>query len=143
MEYHKFGNQMVVRLDRGEEVIEKLSELCGKEKVKLAAVSGIGAADYVKIGLYNYDTQRFSSREYAEPMEITSLLGTVTEMEGKPYLHLHINVANEENLCRGGHLSAACISCTGELVLTLMDGEIGRKKDWFSGTGLNLLCYDS
>ncbi len=35
MEFQKFGNNYVVRIDKGEEVLQKLKEVCEKENIKL------------------------------------------------------------------------------------------------------------
>ena len=57
-------------------------------------------------------------------------------MEGSFYAHLHFSAAGEDNTVLGGHLNEARISATGELVLTLIDGELDREKS--PEVGLNL-----
>ena len=44
MEYRKFNNQYVIRIDKGEEICAKLKEVAQKENIKLAYLTGIGAA---------------------------------------------------------------------------------------------------
>ena len=51
MEYKKFGNTLIVRLDRGEEIVERLLELARREHITLACVHGLGAADQVTVGV--------------------------------------------------------------------------------------------
>ena len=34
MEYRKFNNQVIVRMDKGEEIIEKIKEVALKENIK-------------------------------------------------------------------------------------------------------------
>lgn len=51
MEFRKFEDTYVVRLDRGEEIIASLTELCAKEHISLGAVQAIGAADKTVTGL--------------------------------------------------------------------------------------------
>ena len=57
MEFKKFGDTYVVRLDRGEEIIASLTELCAKENIVLGSIEGLGAADHVVVGLYNVGTK--------------------------------------------------------------------------------------
>ena len=42
MEYMKFDDAYVVRLDRGEEIVESLTKICDREKITLATIEGIG-----------------------------------------------------------------------------------------------------
>ena len=46
MDYRRFGNTVVVRIDRYEEVMEKLAEICEKEGILLGSISGLGAASF-------------------------------------------------------------------------------------------------
>ena len=48
MNYRKFENQYVIRLDRGEEIVESLKTIAEKENIKLAYLTGIGAVGNVQ-----------------------------------------------------------------------------------------------
>lgn len=48
MEYKRFDNDIVLRMNRGEEIITVLKEISTLENIKLATVQGIGACDHVK-----------------------------------------------------------------------------------------------
>ena len=54
-------------------------------------------------------------------------------------MHLHITCADEQNRGIGGHLNEVRIGATSEIFVTLVDGEVGRRVDDITGTGLNLL----
>ena len=140
MEYRKYGNIYALRVDRGGEVMQALTELAERENIRTAKIEGLGAADYLSVGLYDVEKQKFEIHEYREPLEITSLIGSMTRMDKKPYLHVHINAADADNRAIGGHLNAVRISGTAELFVTVLDGEIGRKKDP-AGTGLNIFDF--
>lgn len=142
MDYRKFGTQIVLRVDRGEEVMAAITALCEKEKILLASIAGLGAADRLVMGLYDIEAQRFSETVLEQPLEITSLIGSVTEMNGKPYLHVHVNAADAEGRAYGGHLKSVRISGTAEIFLTVVVGHVGRKKDDMTSTGLNLFSFD-
>ena len=62
MEYQKRKDTYVVRLDRGEEVMECLERLCETEGIELAQVSAIAAADEAVIGLYQVERRRTRRR---------------------------------------------------------------------------------
>ena len=120
--------------------MEKLEEICGKEGILLGSISGLGAASYVEMGLYDVEKKAFTGTVLEEPLEVTSLIGSVTEMDGKPYLHVHIGAADVNGKAYGGHLKKCVIGGTAEIFIQVADGHVGRRADWFSDTGLNL--YD-
>lgn len=138
MEYRKFGKQYVIRLEKGEEIVSSIKDLCVKENIKLGSLSGIGAVNKVTAGLFKTGEKKYVSRTYEEDMEIVSLGGNVSRMNGETYLHFHISVANEGGV-RGGHLTEAYISATGELVLTEIEGTVDR--EYSGGIGLNLFKF--
>lgn len=136
MEYRKFGKHIVLRLDPGEEILTQLRVLAEREDIRFAAVQGLGAVNDFTVGVFHTDTKVYESRRHQGAYEITSLTGTVGRMAGSFYAHLHFSAAGEDNTVLGGHLNEARISATGELVLTLIDGELDREKS--PEVGLNL-----
>jgi len=139
MEFRHFNDTYVVRMDRGEEVMETLTALCEQEGIRLASVEAIGAVDRAVVGLYDVGEKVYHKKEFTEPMELTSLLGTVTEKDGKPYLHLHATFCDANMQAHGGHVNALHISATCEMVLRLLPGQVGRRLD--EVTGLNLFDF--
>lgn len=95
MEYQRFGSDIIVRMDRGEEILSGLKEVCLKEKVKLASIYAIGAVDEFQVGLYDVEKREYESRTYTGPYEILSLLGNVTTKNGE-YTHISICPAPEK-----------------------------------------------
>ena len=141
MEYRRFGNQIVFRVDRGEEVMKSLLAVAEKESIHTASISGLGAADHVVMGLYDVPAQKYMKTELNQALEITALIGSITEMDGKPYLHVHINVADDQGRAFGGHLTEVTIGGTAEIFITVVDGTVGREKDQITGTGLKLFKF--
>lgn len=139
MEYKKFGNDFVVRLNKGENVIELLKELCKKEDILLAEITGLGASDKVEIGVFNVNTKEYKTKVFEGMFEITSLVGNVTRKDGEVYLHIHINFGNEDGVVFGGHLVESRISATSEIIVRKIDGNVGRKLS--EEIGLNLLSF--
>ena len=137
MKYKRFGEDIVARMEVGEEVIASLSDIAEREGVTFASVSGIGAADDIAVSVYDVGAKRYFDNEYREPMEITSILGTVSEMDGEPYIHIHLTAGRADGTVIGGHLKRAVISATCELVLHTVYGRVPRFYD--ERTGLNLM----
>ena len=45
MEYKRFGNKIIVRIDKDEEILEQVKELALKEGIRLAAVQALGSTN--------------------------------------------------------------------------------------------------
>ena len=139
MEYKKFGNHYVVRMEKGEEIMESLKKLCLDEDIRLGSISGLGAAKEVEIGLFNTETKEYKTTVMQGMFEITSLIGNITRKENEVYLHCHINFSDASLNTFGGHLVKAVISATGEIIITKIDGEVNRRFD--EEIGLNLFDF--
>ena len=139
MEYKRFYDAIVVRLDKGEEILEQMRELAMMEKIHLASVQGIGAVDKFTIGVFDTQAKQFCPREYTGCYEIVSLTGSINTMNGEFYCHLHMSAADSTGAVVGGHLSNARISATAELVIRTLPGRVERVYD--PEIGLNLLDF--
>ena len=137
MNYRRFNNIVIVRIDKGEEIISELKHLCKNLHISLGSITGIGATDDVTIGLMNTKTKKYQSMRFTGDHEISSLIGNITTMDSSIYLHLHIAVCDAEHKAFGGHLTSAVVSATFEGTIVINDGQVNRKSD--QTTGLNLL----
>ncbi len=136
MRYKRCGSKLVVRIDKGEEIIDTLLKVCGDCGITLGSVSGIGATGRATIGLFDTTAKKYHSKELVGEYEITQLSGTVTTMEGKPYLHVHATLSDASYAAFGGHLNAAVVSGTCEVIIDIMDGDVDRV--YSEEVGLNL-----
>ncbi len=139
MQYHRFGNTYMVRIDRGEDIPEKIRELCEKESVRLGRVEAIGAADQAVLGVYDLEKREYCPEKIDAFMEITSLNGNITAMDGKPYIHLHATLTDQQHQVHGGHVIEMRVGATCEMFITVLEGEVGRKKD--ESLGINLWSF--
>ncbi|MGO3751451.1 MAG: PPC domain-containing DNA-binding protein [Peptoniphilaceae bacterium] len=128
MEGKVIGNKGILRLDIGDEVISSISKFAKDNNISLASVSGIGASNDVKVGLFHTKTKEYEEKTFSgEDFEIVSLLGNITEKDDEPYIHLHITFGNMKGETFSGHLKSAIISVTGEIFFDIIDGKIDRQ----------------
>jgi hypothetical protein len=139
MQAKKFGEKYLLRIDRGEEIVETLKKFCQEQQIKLGIITGLGATNDAEIGLYDIKTKNYYEKKMRGNFEIASLYGNITTMQGETYLHLHANLGDENQHSFSGHLTKAVVSATFEGVIALIDGEVDREKD--PKTGLNLLKF--
>lgn len=140
MIYKVFGDTIVARLQKGEEILSVITDLCNEKNITSGSVSAIGAVDNVVIGLYKVNEKKYYSKEYNEEMEMTNLTGNISVKDGEPYLHFHANFGREDNSVIGGHLNKAVISATCEVVIHRINGFVGRIFD--NETGLNIIEFN-
>lgn len=136
MKYKRFDKTIVVRIDRGEEILDKIRELAIAENIKLASVTALGATNDFTVGVFNTAEKKYYANEFKGAFEIVSLTGTINTMDGQFYTHIHMSVGNDKGEVFGGHLNRAVVSATCEMTVTVIDGEVDRYRD--DDVGLNL-----
>ena len=75
MEYKKFNNTIVARIDRGEEILEKIKEIALKENIKLANINALGAVGDFTVGVFKTSEKKYYSNSFQGDFEIVSLFG--------------------------------------------------------------------
>lgn len=133
----KDTGSFVLRFDAKEEVLEELKNFCEKKQFHAGWFSAIGSASEVTIAFYNPRTKSFEERTMTEPLEIVSLTGNVSSLNGHIALHAHGSFADYGHRTWGGHASRVVVSATCELLLTPLAGTLKRTPDL--DTRLNLL----
>lgn len=136
MRYQKFENVYAVRIDKGEEIMQKLKELCKTEHIRFAQVSAIGASEHAVLGVYGLDSQEYDKEIRDGFCEITSLSGNVTTVNDEPYIHLHATLADQQHNIHGGHVLEIVVGATCEMFVQVIDAAVGRKHD--DQLGINL-----
>ena len=139
MDYRRFGNKVVARLDKGEEILEGLKAISFKENIRLASVSALGAVGEFTVGVLKTAEKQYYSNSFSGDYEIVSLTGTVSSINGEYYAHLHMSAGDGIGAVFGGHLNRAVISATCEMVIDIIDGSVDRRFD--EETGLNLFEF--
>lgn len=140
MQYKRFGDTVLARFDKGEEILEQLQKVAEAEGIRLADISALGAVNDFTVGVFNTAEKKYYANHFEGAFEIVSLTGTVSTMDGKYYAHLHMSAGNDKGEVFGGHLNRAVISATCEMVIRVIDGQIDRYHD--AEIGLNLFKLD-
>ena len=139
MDYKRFENTIIARLDKGEEVLEQLEVIAKKEQIRLASVSALGATNDITVGVFRTEEKKYYANHFTGDMEIVSLTGTVSTMKGSYYAHLHMSAGDDHGHVFGGHLNRCVISATCEMVIQIIDGTVDR--EFNEEVGLNTFCF--
>lgn len=140
MEYARFDNTIVARIDRGEEILTELKEIALAENVRLAQVRALGTVGDFTVGVFHTADKQYFSRRFTGDWEIVSLVGNITRMRGEYYAHLHMSAGGTDGAVVGGHLNSATVSATCEMFITVIDGSVERRFD--EEIGLNLFKFN-
>ena len=140
MEYKKIGNSYYIRIDRGDEIINSLLELCRKESIPSAVYTGIGGCQDAELQTFIPETGNFETKKIEGMLELISINGNIISDEnGELFHHTHALFSFKENGqhgIAGGHLKSTTVRYTAEIELRpTVGGKIMRKYDSESGTG--------
>lgn len=118
-------NQIVVRLEDGEDFKSKL------ESLGLTAgtfVSGIGMLREATLAYWN--GEEYVQHQVDAPAELLALQGNFSLKEGEPFVHCHVTLGHENGTVEGGHLMDATVNITNEIVIQELPGiQMNRKPE--------------
>src|SRR3990170_2232087 len=89
MQTKKIENGYIVRLERGEKLVESLHSFCRQEKITSGWLSALGGAEAVTIAYFDLDGKQYKEKEFSELLEVTNLAGNIATLEGKIVFHVH------------------------------------------------------
>ena len=153
MEYKKLGETYYIRMDRGDEIIGNILEICRKESIPSAIFSGIGGCSNAELQVFIPESGSFETETIEGMLELVSLNGNVVSGDdGQLYHHTHAlfsfkggnrdvdNIVgghqDGQHGMAGGHLKSTTVLYTAEIELRpTIGGSIGRKFDPETGTG--------
>lgn len=140
MDYRKYGETLYVRMDRGDEIIGGILDICKKEQIRSAVFQGIGGCGEAQIQTYLPETKSFETQTIRGMLELVSLTGNIISdgQEGL-YHHTHALIAYKtggQHCVAGGHIKSLTVSYTAEIELRpVIGGMIRRQFDAETGTG--------
>jgi uncharacterized protein len=124
------GERMhVVVLDTGEEAFSSLTKIVRSLEISAASLTAIGALEKATVGWFDIARKTYKKIEVAEQCEVLSAIGDVAVADdGQPSLHVHVVLGLADGTTRGGHLLAATVRPTLEVVMTETPALLRRKK---------------
>ena len=138
MEYRNYNNVIYLRLDKGDEVLSSIVNVCKSEGVKSCIFSGIGGCDYVKLGTFVPGKGIYNHYEATGMLELVSLNGDIKDSEEGPLVHAHACLSYEEDgqiKLIGGHLLSLRVLITAEIeIRPVVGGAIKTKPGQIQGT---------
>ena len=133
----KQGPAYVLRPAFGTDLIDEMQNFVRQEGINLAWISGVGAVAKANLRYYNQDEKTWLDIAVDKNLEVISMMGNISLLNGEPIVHVHITLSDEEGRCYGGHVGPGTIVFNMEILLTTLTGPpVTRKLD--TDTGLTL-----
>lgn len=121
MTYQKTANGYILCLKRGENLIKSLQDFVKSQSIEGAWLTGIGAAQKLRVGFYNIDKKAYEFNEINELLEITNLTGNLAYGDDELIIHIHGTFSRSDLSTLGGHVSELTVGGTCEINLTITD----------------------
>ena len=81
MDYRKFGECYYIRMDRDDEIISTILEICKKENIRSATFSGIGGCKDAEIQTFIPETGSFEEQRISGMLEVKIIPVTIIPMQ--------------------------------------------------------------
>jgi predicted DNA-binding protein with PD1-like motif len=126
MQYKQHDTTYFVYLEKGESIVEVLTDFCKEHDILNGYISGIGAMNNIELGAYDSKSGEYITKAFMEDHELITYQGNIMLLDGKPFIHAHITIGNHKMQIFGGHLFKASIAVVGEFIINKIDGNSKR-----------------
>ena len=129
--------QYAVIFYEGDEAFSGLLEFAGKYQVTSAHFTAIGALSGATVGWFDPRRKMYKTIPIVGQHEVIGMSGDIALYEGKPVVHTHMVVGSPDGTTQGGHVLAAYVSPTLEVMVTV--DPITMQKRFDPATDLTLI----
>ena len=137
------GRKIMGRLAKGEDLLAALENCTREHGITLGEVKAIGAVSQARVGYYNQTERQYYYLDLAQPLEILALTGNISLRDGKPMIHAHITLGNNEGQAFGGHLAEGTLVFACEFIIQEYQSATPLVRQMDEPTGLFLWPYKS
>jgi uncharacterized protein len=127
----------VLVFEPGEEAIAGLQGFAREQRITAGHFTAIGAFSGATLGFFDRAKRTYEEIPVGEQVEVLTLAGNISLKEGAPQVHAHVVVGKRDGTAHGGHLLAAHVWPTLEVILSELPEHLQRVPD--EETGLALL----
>ncbi len=129
MQARKVNGGYLIRLERGEEAVATLTQFVADKKIPSGTIQGIGAVHTVTLGYFDLRKKAYRKKSIRRTVEVVSLMGNISHIDDKPFVHAHIAVAGPDQKLMGGHFFKGTVAVTLEIFLQTFSKKLNRFHD--------------
>jgi len=134
------GKVVCGRLEKGDILPDVLLDVCRQKGIRAGWLLAMGAVSKLAVTAYDQKERKYlEPAEFEGDFEILSLMGNVSLLDGKEFLHLHVSAAEETAdgvRVAAGHLVSAEVFAL-EFWIVPVEGVLLERAD-DDATGLKL-----
>ena len=134
---HQAGERVfAVIFETGEDPVEGLTRFAEQQNLSASGFTAIGAFSEAILGYFDWQKKDYERIPVAEQVEVLALLGDIAVQGEKKKVHAHVVLGRRDGSACGGHLLAAKVRPTLEVILTESPSYLRRAHDPASGLPL-------
>ena len=127
----------IYSLKAGSKIPDDIVAIAVREKIRTARVEAIGGVKRLRLAYFDHVTKKYEEHDYREFLEVTGILGIVTQKEGRQFLHIHGTFGRRDMSVLAGHMFSAKVFPLLEAVVTPTQNRALRRFD--DAIGLNVI----
>jgi len=122
---------------KGDEAFSGLLEFAEEYHITSAHFTAIGALNGATLAWFDPQRKMYKKIPIQGQVEVIGMSGDIALYQGKPVVHTHMMVGTSDGATHGGHVLAAYVSPTLEVMVTV--DPIGMQKRFDPETDLTLI----
>ena len=94
----------IIKLEKDSDLLDSLTLYAEENNIQAAEINFIGAVQSAKVLYFNQEKKKYDEHIMDQPYEVLSGIGNISILDDKPFVHVHIVLADSTGKAYGGHL---------------------------------------
>jgi predicted DNA-binding protein with PD1-like motif len=94
----------IVKLEKDSDLLDSLTTYAEENNIQAAEINFIGAVQSAKVLYFNQEKKKYDEHIMDQPYEVLSGIGNISILDNKPFVHVHVVLADSTGKAYGGHL---------------------------------------
>lgn len=121
---HQVDNTYIVSIQDKFSILEALTDFVTARNIESGEITGIGAVNEATLRFFDPEAKKYVNKTFNEQMEVSNISGNISEVEGKPALHMHVTLGRSDYTSLAGHLFDAKIRGAGEFFIYPLNSHV-------------------
>ena len=93
----------IVKLEKDTDLLDSLTNYAKENNIQAAEINFIGAVQSAKVLYFNQEKKKYDEHIMDQPYEVLSGIGNISLLDDKPFVHVHVVLADSTGKAFGGH----------------------------------------